>query len=603
MKRSILLCFTILILVSSIHSTDLSDYYLKAEKKTGIELKNILHSIIKKHKTVSYESLWTYYQKTDVRENGAPYCIYSDYPFKTFQQNQGGETNKIGSFLTREHSWPKQWWGGYKNSAYSDLFNVILGDAHVNGQKGVKPLGEVGGKFNQWAISKTGFAREGLGYEGEVFEPADKYKGDFARGYLYFAIRYLTGEDHLNCAVSEMIKDNGIDFEPWAIRMLLKWHKADPVSQREIKRNNEIYKIQGNRNPFIDHPEYADLIWGDNFFTGVDANYSMDMISNGKNWEADSMHNIFEIFKQKNINSFRLRLWTCDTGQSSIDYVMKIANECEKNNISPYVAVFLSDNWSDYVKQPVPEKWKKLVFPEKLSAIRDYSKSIASVLMKNNVSPQMYEIGNEIDFGICGEFENEWHNRFNIEYMKKNIWIKAAQVIAASQNGILEVDKNAKFILHLTQWWNPEFCTEFYNFMLQNNVKIDFMGLSFFPTSNLSEKNGLDYFESKINRLYASLKRKIIICEYAYPSEIYFKGQFFEWNRKVNGYELNEAGQAKWISDFLTVCRKNNNIQGAYYWSPEWFDSEMWGVFSLFDIMGIAKKGINSFNLNYLSNN
>nr|MBP7654457.1 glycosyl hydrolase 53 family protein [Candidatus Dependentiae bacterium] len=506
-----------------------------------------------------------------------------------------GKTGEIGSFLTREHSWPKQWWGGMKNSAYSDLFHVILGDAHVNGQKGIKPLGEVGEQFNEWAISKTGLGREGLGYDGEVFEPADEYKGDFARGYLYFAVRYLTGKNCLNCSVSEMIQDNGFDFEPWAIRMLMKWHKADPVSNREIKRNNEIYKIQGNRNPFIDHPEFADLIWKNNFHTGVDANYSIGMIENGKKWESEKINNIFEIFKNKGINSLRMRIWTCDTGPNSIDYAIKIAKECNKNNIAPYIVLFLSDNWSDYVKQPLPEKWKKLLFSDKVKEVREYSKSVVSVFMKNGIVPQMYEIGNEIDFGICGEFENEWHNRFNLEYMKKNIWIKSAQIIEAAQKGILEEDKNAKFILHLTQWWNEKFCIEFYNFMLENNVKIDFLGLSFFPTSNMSEKNGFDYFESKINQLSNSLKRKIIICEYAYPSKYDFGGQFSEWNKSVKDYDLNEKGQAKWINDFLTLCRENDNLQGAYYWSPEWFDSEMWEAFSLFNADGTAKEGINSF--------
>ncbi len=419
MKQLTILLLAILILSNGIYSSDLSEYYLNAKNKTGNELKNVLHDIIKKHKTVSYDSLWIYYKKTDTRENGEPHCIYSNYPFKIFKQNQGGQTGRIGSFLTREHSWPKQWWGGFKNSAYSDLFHVILGDAHVNGQKGVKPLGEVGKEFNQWAISKTGFAREGLGYDGEVFEPADEYKGDFARGYLYFAVRYLTGNNHLNCSVSEMIQDNGIDFEPWAISMLLKWHKADPVSKRELKRNDEIYKIQGNRNPFIDNPEYADLIWNVNFFTGVDANYSLSMIENGKKWKVDNIQNIFEIFKEKGIDSFRLRLWTCDTGQSSVEYVMKIAQECNKNNIAPYIVLFLSDTWSDYVKQPLPEKWKKLSLTDKIIKVREYSKSIAAVFIKNEINPQIYEIGNEIDFGICGEFENEWYNRFNIEYMKK----------------------------------------------------------------------------------------------------------------------------------------------------------------------------------------
>jgi hypothetical protein len=102
-------------------------------------------------------------------------------------------------------------------------------------------------------------------YSGTVFEPADEYKGDLARTYFYMVTCY---EDRV--ASWETNNSNGdamLDgtsypcFEPWALQLLLKWHYEDPVSQKEIDRNNAIYQIQGNRNPFIDHPEYVCMIW------------------------------------------------------------------------------------------------------------------------------------------------------------------------------------------------------------------------------------------------------------------------------------------------------------------------------------------------------
>lgn len=596
MKR-ILLSIIILLVCATISLSAQSDkYYHQAQENSGPELRNILHILISNHRRVSYSSLWYHYKKTDVRPNGKPWCIYSDYEFKDFKQNQGGGPGKIGSYLTREHSWPKQWWGEYENGAYSDLFHVFLSDAHVNGQKGIKPLGEVGEKYQQWAISKVGLARKGLGFTGEVFEPADKYKGDFTRAYLYFAVRYLTGKDALDCSVSDMIKDNGIEFEDWAINMLLRWHKLDPVSERERKRNEELFKIQGNRNPFIDHPEYADLIWGNKFMIGVDANYALSMINNGKTWaEKDNKENIFKLLSDKGIRNIRIRLWTCDTGPSSFDYAKETALQAQKNGITPYIVLFLSDDWSDYVKQPVPQKWSKYSFEDKLKAVQNYSREVIEKLRKNKVKTHIYEIGNEIDFGICGEFAETWDKRFNMNYMKKHIWPKAAEIIRAAQSGVFSSDKKAKFILHLTQWWNTEFCIQFFDFMLKNNVTVDYIGLSFFPSSNLSKENDFKFFLSKMEVLAKTIKRPIIICEYAYPSIGSFGGQFAEWNQKVDGYNLNEAGQAKWIKDFLKVVKKSKYIKGAFYWSPEWYSSEMWKAFSLFDQKGNAKKGINSF--------
>jgi endonuclease I len=222
-----------------------------------------LHEIIKGHQRVSYDSIWTHYHVTDENDQGLPDCIYSEYPFQSWNQNQGGPAGQIGSFLTREHSWPKDWWGGTVNDAYSDLFHVILGDAHVNGQKGILPLGEAVEGATLWGVSRVGAARAGLGYTGNVFEPADKYKGDFARNYLYFSIRYLAGSGPLNCADSPMVQADGVTFEAWAIDLLLSWNRDDPPSARETERNNDVYGIQHNRNPFIDHPEYAAAIWGE----------------------------------------------------------------------------------------------------------------------------------------------------------------------------------------------------------------------------------------------------------------------------------------------------------------------------------------------------
>lgn len=107
--------------------------------------------------------------------------------------------------------------------------------------------------------SKIGYCID-PGYTNLVFEPRNEYKGDLARNYFYMATRYFN-EDN-GWPGSAMA--TGSQMKPWAIAMLRIWAQNDPVSAKEIARNNAVYAIQKNRNPFIDHPEYASAIWGTN---------------------------------------------------------------------------------------------------------------------------------------------------------------------------------------------------------------------------------------------------------------------------------------------------------------------------------------------------
>jgi hypothetical protein len=96
------------------------------------------------------------------------------------------------------------------------------------------------------------------GYSGMVFEPIDEFKGDLARTYFYMSVRYYN--EDTGWPGSGMT--TGSQLKTWALVMMLQWNSLDPVSQKEIDRNNAVYLFQGNRNPFIDHPGYAGIIWG-----------------------------------------------------------------------------------------------------------------------------------------------------------------------------------------------------------------------------------------------------------------------------------------------------------------------------------------------------
>jgi hypothetical protein len=149
---------------------------------------------------------------------------------------------------------------------YTDLFQVYPSDGKVNEVRGNYPYGKVGtADYTSTNGSKRGNCVT-TGYSGTVFEPADEYKGDFARTYFYMATRYenLIAGWYANSTYADAVLQNNNFpvFETWFLNMLGEWHVADPVSAKEIDRNDAIYAIQGNRNPFIDHPEYVYQIWG-----------------------------------------------------------------------------------------------------------------------------------------------------------------------------------------------------------------------------------------------------------------------------------------------------------------------------------------------------
>ena len=233
-------------------------YYTAAEGLLGEPLQAALHDIIDNHSIISYDALWSAFYTTDDKANGKVWDMYSDVPGGippyeyTFGIDQGGTAGTEGTGYNREHSWPSSWYGA-TSPMYTDVFMVYPTDNEVNNKRGSYPFGEV--------ISPTWTSLNGCrlgpssypGYSGTVFEPIDEYKGDFARAYFYMTTRYY-GED-AGWPGSPMT--SGAVLLPWAEAMLLEWNAADPVSDKEIDRNQAIYFIQDNRNPFIDRPDFV----------------------------------------------------------------------------------------------------------------------------------------------------------------------------------------------------------------------------------------------------------------------------------------------------------------------------------------------------------
>lgn len=243
-----------------------SYYYNNATGKSDEALMTALRNIIYNHTQVSYSSgLLKAFAKADTDAQGYIIDIYSTCHYST--SDNGSSASTVGQGYNREHSFPRSWFGGEVDPMNTDVFHIYPTDIFVNSKRGNHPYGVCAGGTTWSNGNDKAKGRLGTctypGYSGTVFEPDDEYKGDLARSYFYMVTCYKNelpswpGSPQLNYSANKYKA-----FSTWTINMLMEWTRQDPVSEKEIKRNEAIYGIQGNRNPFIDHPELAEYIWG-----------------------------------------------------------------------------------------------------------------------------------------------------------------------------------------------------------------------------------------------------------------------------------------------------------------------------------------------------
>lgn len=250
-----------------------TDYYADVTATKGTQLLGQLHDlIVKTHKDyTSYDDCKTYGPKTDPGPNGGAMEFYTHESIKSAGTNAGQ--------WNREHVWPKSLSNGLWNTsnAGSDMHHIRPSEVRLNGTRSNNKYGKVTGGTEAYSKTTSG-ANSKLGGHvgGGAFEPLDSAKGDAARIVMYVYTHYNTAS-----RVGGTVTSRGsgtLNFtnimapssESDAIKLLLEWNKLDPVDEIERFRNEEVYKVQGNRNPFIDNSSYADAIWGGGTVTEPD---------------------------------------------------------------------------------------------------------------------------------------------------------------------------------------------------------------------------------------------------------------------------------------------------------------------------------------------
>lgn len=279
MKNFTLLAISFLL--SGILSAQIpTGYYDGTEGLTGYTLKTKLKEIISNGALDrGYNQLMEAYKTGDLdkyyENDNTILDIYSENPSGTDPYTYTPGVKQCGSYTyegdcyNREHIFPQ----GFFDSAYpmrSDYFHVLPTDGKVNGYRDNYPFGTVGvlatppstisnPTLNGSKLGTCNFP----GYSGTVFEPIDEFKGDIARILLYFVTRYEDKLQSFDYSDANNPQDGSKNraFDQWYINLLLKWHNDDPVSQKEIDRNNYGYSYQNNRNPYVDHPEFVEMIW------------------------------------------------------------------------------------------------------------------------------------------------------------------------------------------------------------------------------------------------------------------------------------------------------------------------------------------------------
>ena len=287
-------------------------YYASIDGTSGKELLSAIQQVAKiGYRTTDfrYDSVWLAFKYTDIRTDGLIWEIYSDCNFE-YEKDRTSNTSQTGECkgYNREHAMCQSWFGkksnedlydlhgnkassSMKNTPGSDIFHIYPASYGMNSRRGNRPYGEVltaantsgnGTKYGTPVTTKSvtnsiaGAYVEGtITVSTNVLEPADEYKGDIARSYfgtmVKWAGEWAFNKNELGNVIFDATIDvdthygpeNNYGFTDYGLALMLSWHRQDPVSQKEVDRNNGIQKTQGNRNPFIDYPYLAEFIWGE----------------------------------------------------------------------------------------------------------------------------------------------------------------------------------------------------------------------------------------------------------------------------------------------------------------------------------------------------
>jgi len=326
-------------------------YYQEANGKSSDQLKEALHQIISNHSVFPYTSsstdTWDILQLSDQdpQNHDNMILVYTgrsqDKGYRdgsgNYSQYENGNGTQNNSW-NREHIWPKS--HGFPDeddNAYTDVHNLKPSDRSVNSSRGTKDYDFGGSQHSE--------ANECL-TDSDSWEPSDYVKGDIARILFYMVVRYDPGFDHDNNDFDLELVDyttpGNNDPILGKLSSLIQWHFDDPVDDFEINRNEVIFGFQQNRNPFIDHPNLVNFIWGDNTGQSWNENLDLDNINDDNLIlfpnPSNGILNFSNILQNEKVEIFSL------TGQKIFEKIVTNTNSINLNLNTGIYSLKISNN-------------------------------------------------------------------------------------------------------------------------------------------------------------------------------------------------------------------------------------------------------------------
>ncbi|SVA70713.1 uncharacterized protein METZ01_LOCUS123567, partial [marine metagenome] len=350
------------------------------------------------------------------------------------------------------------------------------------------------------------------------------------------------------------------------------------------------------------------------FITGVDISMLKQVEeSGGLFYENGSQIDPIQIFKDKGINTVRIKIWhTPSLNYNNLESVLEIADRVSSVGLDLLLDFHYSDTWADPSSQTKPFAWVDLNFETLCDSMEQYSRHVITKLKNQNTLPKYVQIGNETDCGllwpdgyVCGDSNND------VQWNKlRDLFMHAIEGV----NSALDTQDTIKIISHVSSGGNW-----FFNNLIGQGVNIDILSISYYPMwhGTLTDLN------QNMDELGNEFQKPVLIVETAYPFTL-------EWNdnthnilgletQLLEGYEASEEGQFSFLHDLITLVDDNDSGLGICYWAPDWistnqfgspwenqalfdFDGELLDAISVFDNSSVSIQRIDNFSFNNIYN-
>lgn len=306
--------------------------------------------------------------------------------------------------------------------------------------------------------------------------------------------------------------------------------------------------------------ERPSVLWG------VDANYVRVFEDMGYSWTVDGRRvDVIDELARRGAQVYRLRIWVenkpGNREPGTLGDAIPLARRAQRAGMYVIPTLFMSQGWGADTNQDAPGAWAELPLEARADAAREWTVMAVERLKEAGIRSRTWAIGNETDYGFCGEFRMT----ADLPVLRQTVWPRAAVLFRATIDGVQQAcdGEDPEFILHLSRGYDTDLVLAFFQTMQAENVPVDLAGLSYYPSAWGQERTGR--FGETVARLWEQFGLRTFIAETAFPAADTWAG----WNKPIAGYSMDPAGQALFLRELREQAFADARIAGAVWWSPE----------------------------------